>query len=384
MGELTKIILNGTEYDLAYNGITHATPENEGMLNVVKRARQFTDIKWTPAADIPRASILANDKASGNHEVFEDVFLAGVEYTGIPYSETTAPTSRYGYSNMMVGLGGCGLDTFVSSVENNNTVVHKESAYSSSGNGAGCYFGSICSGLVSYAYGFSSLVRVNSFPSTAGMTSLGSLASYSPKSIKLGDMLYLYNVHVALITDIIYANNGDVLFIEISETTKGGVGNWTKAKNNNGGGQVGGISRRVALPLDSFLDFFSGYSLYRYANIASVTYEPSAYVNVGNELKQLVYHDMPCIPYMGNGFKYKVGYIYNSDVICDCEGYTHLKVFKDGAAWNANGTTDLYTVSNGKVTVGFTAKGEYKAYLCKVSGGSVTYHTVPCYWSVVE
>lgn len=368
-------------------GITHAVPPSVGVLNCIKRARQFTDIKWTPAADIPRPSILSNDKASGSHEIFEDVFLAGVEYTGIPYSETNATTSRYGYSNMMVGLGGCGLDTFVSSVENEGTVVEEESSYSPSGNGSGCYFGTICSGLVSYAYGFSSLVRVNSLPSVSGMASLGALSSINPKNIKLGDMLYIYNAsssHVALITDLIYADNGDVLYIEVSEATKGGVGNWTKAVEGNGGGQTGGISRRRGFDIATFYDFWEGYTLYRYGNIDSVTYQSSPYVNVGNELDMLTYRDMPCIPYMGNGFKYKVGYIYNSDVICNCEGYTHLKVFKDGSAWNANGTTDLYTVSSGKVTVNFSQAGEYKAYLCKVSGNSVTYHTIPCYWTVVS
>lgn len=370
-------------------GIIHVVPENVGVLNTIKRARQYTDIKWTPVADVKRISSLSNEASlgTGKHEVFQDVFKASVEYTGIPYSETEADIGPYGYSNVLVGLSGCGLDTFVTAVENPYSVIYEESVYSPIENGSACYYGSICSGLLSYAYGFDHLIRVNNFTSLPGMIQLGLLIDngirYDIENIKLGDMLYKYNVHVALITDFVLDYNGDVKYIEVSETTKGGVGCWTYAKEGHGGGQTGGISRRLAYTIDEFFKFWDGYTLYRYSNIDQVTYEANPYVPIGNELKRLVYHDLPCMPYMGNNFVYKAGYIPNSDILCYNINYPYLKVLKDGTEWNSNGTADPYIVADGKATVDFTAPGNYEAYLCKIRNGLVTNRTISCHWSVI-
>ena len=64
----------------------HLMPNSLGELNMVRRARQFTDIKWTPSANVKRRSYAEKDASGGSTLGFQDTFLSGTEYKGIPYS----------------------------------------------------------------------------------------------------------------------------------------------------------------------------------------------------------------------------------------------------------------------------------------------------------
>lgn len=64
----------------------HTVPDNWGVMNTIKRARQFTDIKWKPAVDLKRYTVKYWQEGNGNIPVYYDNarFEAGVEYQGMP------------------------------------------------------------------------------------------------------------------------------------------------------------------------------------------------------------------------------------------------------------------------------------------------------------
>ena len=355
----------------------HTMPKNNGVLNVIKRCRQLTDIKWTPKFDIPRKSAL---EGVGDGRSFEDVFKAGVEYTGIPYSRANISSAKYGYENFFVGFD-IDIDTFMTAVRNENSPVAIESKYSE-GNNRASFYGCVCSALASYAYNLPSYRETVNLPSASGMNLIGKLwnedgTSLDANLIELGDMVIYAGNHVIVVTDLIKDENGNTIYIEESEATTVGNADW-----DTKGSQYGGVCRRVGFTVEEFYQKFKSYSVYRYSKISSVPYTPSKFVNVGDELKMACHADMPCIPYMGNGFKYKVGYIYNSDLLIKSSGFTHVRVLKDGEPWNSDGTTNYYEITGEKITLGFTEQGEYSAYLCIVEGEVEKVESKHCYWSV--
>lgn len=362
-----------TELEMRANALgMRYVPDSVGKLNVVKRARQLTDIKWTPAADIPRISRFDND-ADENTGVFEDVFRTGVEYTGIPYTSAKGTNvSRYGYTRLTVG-SFIGIDTFATSVANADSFLCKESTYDSSISLAGMY-GSTCCGLVSYAIDipWTSTENFGTLITNGTLVSKG-LAS-DINNFDVADVLVDTTTHVALITDIIKDEDGNIEFIEVSENTTHGAYNPSVE-----GSQYGGHARRMGWALADFVDFFGGYTVCSYRDVDSVDYTPSEFVNVGDTFDRFISPDYPCLPYMGENFAYKAGYIYNSDILIASEYFSELDVYKDGTLLNT------YPITSGmkKITVGFSATGEYEAFLCNRTNGTITAQSKSCHWSVI-
>lgn len=352
----------------------HAMPENDGVLNCIKRCRQLTDIKWTPLFDLPRWSWQTGGYlANGDGDDLEDVFKAGVEYTGIPYARANKGSSDYGYSNFFTGFN-IPFSAFITAIREPNSVM-KESEFSLSSKWA-CMYGVVCSTLACYAYGLS-YRGTSTMQDISGMTKIGDLivdgARMDATQIKLGDMILKTSYHVGVITDIVTDANGEVIAIEVSEATTAGSGNLSRQ-----GTQLGGLCRRKGWPIDEFFSWWKDYAIYRYANIGGITYTPSPFVNVGDELSMMPQIDYACLPYMGEGFKYKVGKIPNSTIVIGVEGFTHLRVMKDGEYFGEP------IAINGEIYVdaGFTEAGSYSAYLCNMDGDTETRTTGSCHWSV--
>ena len=358
--------------------ITHAKPDNQGMLNVVRRCRQFTDIKWTPSFDIPRRSQMSGDVVGDTSPIFEDVFKAGTEYIGIPYARATRHASNWGYTDMKVGWT-VGLETFISAVMNSESVVAKDSVYDANAHDAS-FYAIVCAALTSYAYNLDRYYTTAELPSVNGMTFIGNISTMLLSDIKMGDMIINVTAHCAVITDIVTNESGEVTYIEISEATTIGNDDW-----NVLGSEVGGVCRRKMWSVSDFTAKWYSYKIYRYEHIDNVTYTKSPYVDTGNEGDSIRVVNFPCIPYMGENFRYKVGYIENTKILTPAykaEQTNKLRVIKDGVPWNVNGTQDYYDVSGAYVNVGFSQAGTYSAYLCKVSNGSEVIKTRSCHWTV--
>ena len=58
----------------------HLMPKSIGEVNMVRRARQFTDIEWTPAVNIKRRNVVEYDQPLTWSQGWQDTFLAGVKY----------------------------------------------------------------------------------------------------------------------------------------------------------------------------------------------------------------------------------------------------------------------------------------------------------------
>lgn len=357
----------------------HLMPASLGELNMVRRARQFTDIKWTPSVTIKRGNIVEYDETLTWTQRYQDRFDADTEYTGIPYS--------HGYYNganrnfAMVGFE-VPISAFASSVTFPASYFNVTDQYNVS---SGIYttYGATCDTLVCYAMGLTTWYGADAGFQTLldngviiSKFSSDNIAS-NVENIHLGDILWKKAVHVAVITDAVVDDNGN-LFIEVSEATTRG-----STMPNTLGGQKGGVCRRELWGLTNFLKRFGGYTVYRYADVDDVAYEQSPFVTLEGESPMHNLHDrLPLMPSMGDGFPYISGHIPNANVLIKSTSYSYLAVYKDGSLFNT------FTVNNAtSINVGFSATGNYEAFLYNSSDGTIanmTNRTVSTKWSVVS
>ena len=192
------------------------------------------------------------------------------------------------------------------------------------------------------------------------------ISNTNANEIMIGDFLYT-SAHVIIITDIMRDNDGNVTHVEMSEATTIGKGNNTVL-----GTQYGGVARRKMWGFEEFKRLYGAYTRYRRTTFYGIPYTPSKFVNTGNEGDCEDMVDLPCIPYLGNGAVYRVGYIANSKICIGATGFTSLVVTKDGEPF---GTFDITGLT--EVSVGFADAGSYEAYLT-----DGTSNTRPCRWTV--
>ena len=363
---------------------THELPLNPDMMNVVKRARQMSDIKWTPRVDIARYCLAdgtwanANDPRYGH---FLDWFKAGKEYVGLPYSaggtadeNIQTPNSSYiagqwGYLHFWLGLS-VDFETFVTAARYPNSIMGVTTEQASPDINSSPY-GIFCMSLVHYALG-----GYNKYPYPSSgwfkpndySENMGSLPSFGVNNLRTADVLVISGHH-AIITDIAKGVDGSVVSVEVTEATTIGNGN---NSIHDGSSMLGGIVRRKGYTPADLTERYGAYHIYRFYDFNDIEYTQSSVVAVGNELDMERIIDYACIPYLGNKAKYKYGYIVNSKILIGATGYTNLVVTKDGETFGTfpiNGQTEI--------EVGFTDRGSYSAYLTTTNGT-----TRPCTWTV--
>ena len=357
----------------------HLMPTTLGELNMVKRARQFTDIRWKPAVNLKRRNVVEYDEELNWSQSWQDTFIADTEYKGIPYSH-----GYYSGGFRTFGMVGyeVSIDAFATSAQFAESYFCATDHWDAS-SGVFTTYGATCDTLVCYVMGLTTW-----YGSSAGFQTLldngtiykicdGDAIVSNINSIHLGDILWKKDVHVAVITDVMIDDNGDI-YIEVSEaTTKGGTNPDTI------GGQYGGVARRELWPIDLFFTRFYGYTVYRYVNSANVEYTQSPFVTLQGESPMHNLHDrIPLIPYMGDTFKYLSGHIPNTKMLIGTDEYAYLAVYKDGSLFNT------FTINSASyVNVGFSATGNYEAFLYNSSDGTIanmTNRTVSCHWSVAS
>lgn len=371
----------------------HTMPDNSGVLNVIKRCRQLTDIRWTPAVNLPRCMQISltyptdSTYKNANNEIhrYEGTFLAGKEYRGVPYGRCDAlnrSPNNYGYDRSSVGMD-VSFETFLTAVQNSESIISKQDLSSLEEHRSIPYAG-VCSDFVCYALGLSTHYSTVNIPSIPGLNIVDAnnptVGEIDINKIKLADVLNYYDDeeehgHVVIVTDLVKDEFGANVFFEVSETTTRG-----EANPDYTDGTEGGTCRRIGYSAQDFIDAHSSYDVYRYSNIAGVTYTPSKYVNVGDELDMVRYGHLPCMPYMGEGFRYKYGKIPNATIVITTNDFGYLRVFKDGTEVSGS----PFTVSGGAkyVNVGFSETGSYYAYLCNMSSGNNTMVSAKCHWTV--
>ncbi|MEG2072285.1 MAG: S-layer homology domain-containing protein [Oscillospiraceae bacterium] len=218
-------------------------PVSQGQRNIVKRARQLSEIQWTPLEDRSQW---------GNRGVFK----AETTYTGIAYGQ---PINNNGY------LGyGVSLETYAAAVLDNTSKFY--TTYSTYNKIAPAY-STDCSGYVSYAWGLPQRRTTYSIPGEA--QKVGDQSIYS---LQIGDCLNEAVEHVVLVSDVTYDAEGNIIGVEIMEQTP-----VITKKTRYGNGEAKSLASLQAYYLNG------GYIIYRNPNRDLVTYTPSPVVPLDGE-----------------------------------------------------------------------------------------------------
>ncbi|WP_434309595.1 DUF4214 domain-containing protein [Hominifimenecus sp. rT4P-3] len=214
------------------------TAASNGQKNIIKRARQQEEIKWTPLADIA---------GWGNTYTFSK----GVTYQGLPYGQPVY--ARYIPFDTSYNPSTAAFQEFANAVNDPTSKMYtSQSKY----NKVAPYYSSDCSSFVSYAWDLYKR-ETSVLPGTATK-----VANQSVYSVQLGDIFNRSGVHVVLVADIGYGNDGTIQFVDILEQTP------PKVRRTRYG--VGGSGTLAQLE-QKYLG--SGYSLYRYEKKAG-SYNP--------------------------------------------------------------------------------------------------------------
>jgi hypothetical protein len=220
---------------------TEATEQtlSAGVRNIVKRAKQMTQIQWTPVKNI-------TGWGGGV------TYTAGKTYTGLPYGQPV-------YASYVPW--STSLEKFLDAV---NDPASKMYTSSSTYNKEAPYYSVDCSAFVSWAWGLSSRQTTSTI---ANFATKISTSSY--KEAQVGDCLCLAGSHVVLITDITYDSLGAINGIEISESTTNSATYYCCQVTRYGVNGTYSLSDLVS-------KYFSkGYILYRSKTRDSVTYTHS-------------------------------------------------------------------------------------------------------------
>lgn len=214
----------------------------QGQKNIVKRARQMTEIQWTPQKDIVGWD-------------WGLTYRAGVTYKGLPYGQPV---------NTSYVPWDTNLEGFLDAVNNPNSLMY--TSYSSS-NKRAPFYSIDCSAFVSWAWNLGSRQTTHTIAQYAT-----AISTSSYENAQVGDCLNKYAEHVVLITDIGYDSAGAINSIEISESTVNSATNYCCQVVRYG---VGG-SKTLSEFKTKY--FGNGYTLYRSKTRDSVTYEHSCSV----------------------------------------------------------------------------------------------------------
>ena len=269
-------------------GYTHAVPDSQGVKNAIDRAYSLTDVEWTPILDVP--GVLDVDGVY-NQIVFE----AGTTYKGIPYSGVTA-------NDCYVGLN-VSLESFLTALENKNSVLYTENLNSTNPKSA-TYFGTVCSKFVQYVLNVPGSYNTNNVANIPGMVTIAMPGEYTVEQIKLGDVILNTSTHTTICTDILYDEEGNVAYIEVSEA-------------------ISPVCRRLYWSKEEFYESFADYRLCRYQYIE----------NVPSISDMQLSTDYALMPRFGNKYNYQVG---STDGVVDIlqSGYSKAVILRDGVVEN--------------------------------------------------
>ena len=301
-----------------------------GRANAVKKARQLTDIIYTPLNPIPGRT--------GNYE-------AGVLREGVIYSSARE-------LEQFVGID-ISFHTFMTAIHNPKSKLYTEdiSQYPYHGTNCKAYYGTVCSSLVSYALGLTPRYYANDFP-------ISEMMDFVPADninlLKIADVLWR-DGHVAIITDIITDPSGLVQKVEISES-------------------IGQGCRRYYRTAESFQKLMQSSFKYilRYKELyKNTSYTPvPEFVAVGDEIPTLfTYNNDLCVD-KGDRSCYRED---ETVIICTFHPYDYMEIYKDGRLLRQEGG------GHDDVVINALAYGDYMARV--FSNGMFSEYT---YWKVVN
>ena len=203
-------------------------PDTKGKEAALYRARQLTDCRWTPIRELPVFT-----KATSPNK-----FPAGRENLGMLYS-SPEPVDKFVFENVS-------FETFISALANPDSVLYNKDL--AGHNHSWAYFGFVCNGLARYALNIRRRYSTKRWLTVPGMRKIADDGCYTADQIQLCDVLYAHGKgpsHVAMVTDILKDETGEIRQIEVSE-------------------MVAPVGRRAQYDLDVFFEKFKLYAICRY------------------------------------------------------------------------------------------------------------------------
>lgn len=237
---LTAVLLAGCLFCCPPRASAEETAAlTEGQMNIVKRAYQMTEIEWTPQADITgwRGNV---------------TYKAGKSYKGLPYGQPV----HAAYVPWKTDLNG-----FIEAVNDAESLMYTEK---STYNQVAPYYSVDCSAFVSWAWQLPARKTTRTIPDYAELISESSYLE-----AEVGDCFDKPSSHVVLVTDIRKNESGEIISVEIAEST-------TNLKNDYCCQRtVYGEGGSYTLDYMQSKYFGNGYALYRSKTRDEVTYEHS-------------------------------------------------------------------------------------------------------------
>lgn len=185
-------------------GLKSTVPQTQWQRDAIARARQLTDVTYTPVRDIP--TYVASKK--------KGVLEAGTEYKGMPYSSTEVADK--------VICENVSFETFLSAVSNPDSVLYtKDISYI--GNGSATAYGVVCTSLARYCLGIEGKFVTYWWLDVPGMEKIAEKGTYTVDDLELCDVLYAWGEgrnHVGMVTDILRDENGNIAKVEVSEAVR--------------------------------------------------------------------------------------------------------------------------------------------------------------------
>jgi len=307
---------------------------SQGALNAIMKAYQMTDIEFTT-----QGSFHANPGKDYNAEE---------KVKGLIYSSVKE-------TNSFVGMD-VSFHTFMTAIHNPRSVIYTEDVSKPPYHGQNCgsYYGTVCSGLVSYAFGLRVYQKTYDYPSSKYFQIVEDQSSLG---VHLADVINSGG-HVQLVTRI-WRNpqDGKAEEIEICEAVHSGCRRVTLSGSE--------LNRLLTLKKNQR-------KLYRYKYLDSVKYSPlTNFVAVeGEQLMPFRYNDDICTN-RGD----KSCYIVGDTVILNlAKGYRKMEIYKDSKLFKS------FSIGrNIDVIIADLPFGDYKARLVK--GKKRSEFT---YWKVID
>ena len=250
MGRVEELELNHG----APSALVADVPQNEGVQNAILTARQFTDIKWTPLADVPGLYL---DITVTPRVLSYKSHKKGCRQTGITYDSGIGFKFQAGRSAI--------FDTFATALLNPNSVMYTVDRYDADSRPKqAAYYGIACSKMVQSCWDTPAIVDSSQMSRLPGISLIAGPGQYSLEDIQLGDGVLNPQVHCTIVTGIFRDMKGAAKAIEISESTT----------------VLGGRCIRRTFSESEFYSYFATYGLYRYEHIDKARYKKARYIDL--------------------------------------------------------------------------------------------------------
>lgn len=259
-------------------------PENRGVMNAIKRARQMTGFSWTPVSQLP--AVLSYNDMAGERQYQSWKMIPWFPQKGLIYSSVLKAQKFIGFN--------VSFEAFVTALSDPDSVLYRNNVDGQGRRNANCWYGVVCSCFVSYVLNMKERWICKEWPKVRDVTLLG---HPELNELKLLDIVLNTKQHIAIITGIRRDGAGNVQAIEVSESALP-------------------VCRATWFTPEEFRGYWygRGFDIYRKSDVAGITYTPSPFVRVEADAERGIEADPILPPYeinrdilpdQGNGTNYR-------------------------------------------------------------------------------